>query len=66
MKGLRAFLRETWWVFAAASVAAVALGRLSGMWFYYAFPPRLIPVAVYTASVRYNSDGNVRDQARRR
>lgn len=65
MIGLRKFLSETWWVFLAAVVLAIVLGYLSGMWLYYVFPAFLIPVIVYMSAVRYDSEGNLREEARR-
>ncbi|TWT95278.1 hypothetical protein Pla108_34220 [Botrimarina colliarenosi] len=66
MKGLRQFLRETWWVFATAIVASIAAGYFSGIWLYYVFSPVLVVIAVYMAAVRYDGDGNLREQQRHR
>lgn len=65
MIGLRKFLGETWWVFLAAVVMAITIGYLSGMWLYYVFPVFLVPVILYMSAVRYDSDGNLRDEMRR-
>lgn len=65
MIGLRKFLAQTWWVFLAAAAASIAIGYLSGMWFYYFFPAMLVPVIVYMSAVRYDSEGNLREEKRR-
>lgn len=66
MKGLRKFLGETWWVFGLVTIASVAAGYYTGIWPYYVFPPMLIPVAIYMASVRYDADGNLREEQRQK
>ncbi|QDT67621.1 hypothetical protein MalM25_05210 [Planctomycetes bacterium MalM25] len=66
MKGLRNFLADTWWVFTLALVASVLAGYFTGVWLYYVFPPMLIPVVLYMASVRYDADGNLREDQRMR
>lgn len=66
MKGFRRFFGETWWVFATVAVLAVVVGYFTGIWLYYLFPPMLIVVAVYMATVRYDADGNLREEKRMR
>ncbi|TWT48480.1 hypothetical protein [Botrimarina hoheduenensis] len=62
MKGLKLFLGDTWWVFGLACVMACALGYASDMWIMYLFPVVCVPVAVYMAAVRYNSQGDPRSE----
>lgn len=64
MIGLYKFLGETWWVFGLAAVLAIVIGYVSGMWFYYFFPFALPPVIAYMAAVRYDADGNLREDKR--
>lgn len=66
MKGLRKFLGETWWVFGLAIAASLTAGYVTGVWLYYVFPPALAVVAVYMATVRYDADGNLREEERMR
>ncbi len=66
MKGLLKFLAETWWVFGTVAVASIVVGYYTGIWPYYALPPMLVPVAIYMASVRYDGDGNLREEQRRK
>ncbi|MEQ8848160.1 hypothetical protein [Botrimarina sp.] len=65
MKGLKKFLGETWWLFGAVAAMAIAMGYFTGMWLYYFFPPVLVPVILYMASVRYDAQGNLREEQRR-
>ena len=66
MKGIRKFVGQTWWIFALAMGASVAMAYYSGIWLYYVLPPILTVVAIYMASVRYDSDGNLREEQRMR
>lgn len=66
MKGIRKFLAQTWWIFALAMAASIAMGYFSEIWLYFVFPPILVVVAIYMASVRYDSDGNLREEKRMR
>lgn len=65
MIGLRKFLSETWWIFLGTALMAIVIGYLSGMWFYYFFPIMLLPVIAYMSAVRYDSQGNLREDMRR-
>ena len=60
MKGLKRFLRDTWWVFGAAAVLTVVMAQITGWTLYYLFLPVLAIVAFYMSAVRYDRDGNER------
>jgi hypothetical protein len=66
MKGIWKFVGQTWWIFGSAMAAAIAMGYFSGIWLYFVLPPILVVVAVYMASVRYDGDGNLREEQRMR
>lgn len=63
MKGLLRFLRDTWWVFGTACVAACVLGYTTDVWIMYLFPIACVPVVIYMASVRYDTQGRARNAA---
>lgn len=65
VKGLSIFLRETWWVFGGAAVLTCVMAWLTGWWLYLVFLPALVVIAVYMSAVRYDRDGNLREQQRR-
>ena len=60
MKGLKRFLKDTWWVFGAAAGGAVVIAVTTGWLLYLAFIPALVIVALYMSFVRYDKDGNER------
>lgn len=64
MKGLRTFLADTWWVLLIVIVASILAGYFTAIWLYYLFPLLLVPVVVYMAAVRYDADGNLREEKR--
>lgn len=66
MKGIRKFVGETWWLFAMVAALAIVAGYFTGIWLYYLFPPMLVFVAIYMATVRYDADGNLREEQRMR
>jgi FtsH-binding integral membrane protein len=66
MKGIWKFIGETWWIFGLVMAASIAMAYYSGIWPYYVLPPILVVVAVYMGSVRYDSDGNLREEQRMR
>lgn len=66
MKGLRKFLAETWWIFGLAMLASIVMAYVTGIWLYYVFCVALVIVAVYMGTVRYDSEGNLREENRMR
>ena len=64
MKGLSIFLRDTWWVFGGAALMTLVMAYLTGWWLYLAFLPALVVIAIYMSSVRYDRDGNLREEQR--
>lgn len=64
MKGLKQFLAEAWPVFGLAALMTIVMAWLTGWWFYLAFLPVLIVIALYMSAVRYDSDGKHRGEDR--
>lgn len=60
MKQLKSLYRDTWFLWLTALAASVALVATTSYFFLVNFPILLV-VFVYMAYVRYDLDGNVRE-----
>ena len=48
------------------TLCALVMAWLTGWWLYIVFLPILVVVAVYMSAVRYDRDGNLREEMRQR